>query len=95
MKRQDVEPEREFTLQMLLWNYAVLGEVAEPDALLAECSDPPPSTHVWDLTLADLQHQAIDRGRGWETPPYWYCLRHLPWEWRERAYGELADNEGT
>lgn len=92
VQAQHAEDVREFTLHMMLFDYSVMGEIAEPDALLAECPDSPPSTHLWDLTLADLQYQAIDRGRGWEAPPYWYCLRHLPWGWREHAYGELIND---
>ncbi|MGH9023888.1 MAG: hypothetical protein ACRDV9_12445 [Acidimicrobiia bacterium] len=73
-----------FDFQVMVWGHAVLGEIAEPNALLVE-QEWPPSTHLWDLTYEDLEYTAIDRGNGWEKPPYWYALRQLPWSMREEA----------
>lgn len=79
----------DFNLQMLIWGYAVLGESAQPDAMLVEQIGPP-STHQWDQTADDLKGYAVDRGNGWMACPEWWALHHLPWSMREEAYAVLA-----
>lgn len=85
-----LEGESGWKLQTDLWGYAILGEMTEPDACASERPDDP-NWRRWDRTLADLASDWIDRGRGWEQAPYWYCLVHLPWSWRERAYADHSD----
>lgn len=72
-------------LQMKLWGYAVQGEIIEPDACASEKPNEP-TFRRWDLTISYLAECLVDRGRGWERAPYWYCLVNLPWDWRERAF---------
>jgi hypothetical protein len=72
------------TFQLLIWGYAIEGDVLEHDALLAEGE-----SHYrtqWDFTRHQLNFQAIDRGNGFERVPDWWGLRHLPMEWREAQY---------
>jgi hypothetical protein len=76
------DKDREF--QLLIWGYAIEGDVTEHDAMLAE--EGGKYRTLWDRTRRQLDSARIDRGRGWEPVPDWWALNYLPMEWREQQH---------
>ena len=82
-------------VQLSLWGYAITGDMANQEAMLAETRtgqdwlNPP-----WDRTSRDVALSQIRVGGRLRAVPLWFCLRWLPHPWIEQALAAMHEGEG-